>query len=213
MQDQKCGCDPELYGCAEELFGWYRSESLIRFDEAVTAENEDAKAILEQVYARMNDCRTYESLFCGNHDQTLPQYLAAQMPKEDVDCFFRLLQENQIAQLPDDPAAGREADVDMQRRICLEQLADHFIHWDALDLLDRVLADDEKEPEYSAITASKLLELGRQLQIALYGRRIPDPVSFLSLYGYDQSVARRLYQRCEDEEKRFGDRSSTISLS
>lgn len=195
-----------------ELFGWYRSESLIRFDEAVTAENDTAKAQLEQVYARLNDCMTYESLFCGCAHQTLPQYLAAQMPKEDVDCFFQRLLEEEIIRTPDHPAAAEETDDAIQQRMCLEQLANHFIWWDALDLLNRVLADDEKAPEYSAITASKLLELGRQFQIRFYGRNIPNLASFLSQYGYDESAVRRLYARCADEDRRYRDVRPASSL-
>ena len=200
-----------LLKCAEDLYGWYRSESLIRFDEAVTAEDDTAKAQLAQVYARLNDCMTYESQFCGCAYQTLPQYLAAQMPKEDVDCFFRRLLEEEIIQTPNHPAAAEDAD-DKTQRMCLEQLANHFIHWDALDLLNRVLADNEKKPEYSAITASKLLELGRRFQILFYGRNIPDLASFLLQYGYDDSSVRRLYARCADEDRRYRDVRPAQSL-
>lgn len=198
--------DLELHDCAEELFSWYRSNSFIRFDEAITTEDDNSQAVLKQVYARLIDCMTYESLFCGNNYQTLSQYLASQMPKEDVDCFFQLLRDKQITEIQNHPAVMEITDADAQRRMCLEQLASHFIHWDALDLLNHVLADDRKEPEYSAITASKMLEMGRQFQILLFGRHIPDLDSFLAQYGYSKSIARQLNTLCMDEEWRYRER-------
>ena len=201
-----CSFSTDMRNCIEGIYGCYESETIIRLDTASSGAWINENGFIEQVCERIRDCANYDSLYSGLEYRDLTQYIKAQpYPEEEITSFLQRLNEAGFIKESEEPAVFEREDAEGQLHTCIQQIADRFLKWDALPLLDRVLTDDKDEPEYSAITASKWIELSRQFQVLYYGRSIPDLSAFLEQYGYDQSAVYSVYKKCIDEDWRYRD--------
>lgn len=85
---------------------------------------------------------------------------------------------------------------------CIEEIEKWF-RFDTITLLDCVLTDDLKDPEYSANTVYYRLEDTIEFQALYYGVKYHDVTDFLIKNGYSNDDIDLLNQKRIDENRRF----------
>jgi len=86
---------------------------------------------------------------------------------------------------------------------CIEEVF-RMYEADTIILLDRVLTDDETEPELSANTVYRRLEQIVRFRSLYYGEKTESVDAFLSVCSYSRTDIDDLHRRMASEDRRYG---------
>ncbi len=101
-----------------------------------------------------------------------------------------------------DKEVKRQMHMDDSRFECIKRMQEWFFS-DVIILLDKVLADDEDDPEYSANTTYTRLELCLNFQNMFLNTQFKDISEFLFFCGYSEEDVSRFLKKCDNETQRY----------
>lgn len=160
---------------------WFKSETVIYLDCVINGSSSGSDYTLDAASRNIELDIEFRKLYYGV-EADVDEYLKGNSD-DIIESFGEKLR---LLRTQNDERCGKigtSADKTTRLEKCMEEIAKWFQN-DTLAFLERVLTDDRDDPEYSACTVCKNLDLVVEFQRLFYGNNYRDISDYLIKNGY-----------------------------